>query len=134
MIRTRVTRRWRAVPAALCLIAGTAPVSAQTQAQMNASAGAEARRADAALNAQWARTYAYMKGRDARDRSRGGGFGYAAATLASQRAWLAFRDKQCVIEAAEFAGGSMQPMTRAGCLARLTRERTKQLKDLMWQA
>jgi len=68
-----------------------------------------------------------------RDADGAGRFGYAAATLASQRAWLAFRDAQCAIEGGEYAGGSMQPMVRSGCLARLTRERTAQLKDMMWQ-
>jgi uncharacterized protein YecT (DUF1311 family) len=108
------------------------PALAQTQAQMNASAGTDYRRADATMAAQWKRTYAYMKGRDAQDSSRGGGFGYAAATLESQRAWLKFRDTQCVIEGGEFAGGSMQPMARGQCLARLTKERTAQLRTLMW--
>lgn len=109
-----------------------APAAAQTQAQMNAQAGNEWKAADAALTAQWKRTYAYMKGRDAQDRSRGGGFGYAAATLESQRAWIAFRDRQCTIEGGQFAGGSMQGMVRAQCLTRLTRERTKQLGALIW--
>lgn len=108
-----------------------APAVGQTQAQMNASAGAAYQRADAAMNAQWKRTYAYMKGRDAQDRSRAK-FGYAAATLASQRAWIAFRDAQCKIESAEAAGGSLQPLVRSQCLARLTGERTTQLRKLMW--
>jgi uncharacterized protein YecT (DUF1311 family) len=108
-----------------------APAAAQTQAQMNASAGAVYQRADAAMNAQWKRTYAYMKGRDAQDRGRVK-FGYAAATLASQRAWIAFRDAQCKIESGEAAGGSLQPLVRAQCLARLTQERTTQLRNLMW--
>ena len=112
------------------LMAG--PVAAQTQAQMNASAGAAYQRADAAMNAQWKRTYAYMKGRDAQDRGRVK-FGYAAATLASQRAWLAFRDAQCVIEGGEFAGGSMQPLAQAQCKTRLTNERTTQLAKLLWK-
>ncbi|ONF96469.1 lysozyme inhibitor LprI family protein [Sphingomonas jeddahensis] len=118
--------------AALMMVAAGQPAAAQTQAEMNARAGADLRRADHALNAQWKQTYALMKERDAEDGRRGGGLGYAAATLASQRAWLQFRDKQCVIEGGEVAGGSMQPMVRGQCLARLTRERTKQLKDLMW--
>ncbi|MFS0771894.1 lysozyme inhibitor LprI family protein [Sphingomonas sp. 1P08PE] len=109
-----------------------APAAAQTQAQMNQQAGTEYRAADAAMTRQWQRTYAYMKGRDAQDRSRGGGFGYAAATLASQRAWLQFRDTQCVIEGGEFAGGSMQPLAQAQCKTRLTRERTTQLAKLLW--
>ncbi len=107
-----------------------APAGAQTQASMNAQAAQDLRRADAALNAQWKRTYAQMKQRDARGGA--GDFGYAAATLASQRAWLQFRDKQCVIEGGEFAGGSLQAMTRAQCLTRLTQERTAQLRNMMW--
>lgn len=110
-----------------------APAGAQTQTAMNQQAGAAWKAADAAMTVQWQRTYAAMKRRDATDTTRGGGFGYAAATLASQRAWLAFRDSQCAIEGGEYAGGSMQPMVRAQCLARLTRERTAQLKDMMWQ-
>lgn len=125
-----VLRRW--VPFAGVVLLCAAPAVAQTQAQMNASAATELRQADTALNAQWKRTYAYMKGRDAQNDSRGGGFGYAAATLASQRAWLAFRDTQCVIESGEYAGGSMQPFVRGQCLARLTRARTEQLRTLMW--
>jgi len=113
-------------------LAMAAPAAAQTQAQMNAQAGTEWKAADAVMTAQWTRTYAYMKGRDAQNRSRGGGFGYAAATLESQRAWIAFRDKQCAIEGGQFAGGSMQGMARAQCLTRLTRERTNQLKALIW--
>ncbi|GAA4212830.1 hypothetical protein GCM10022253_02880 [Sphingomonas endophytica] len=112
------------------LAATTTSATAQTQADMNAQAAASYKTADAAMNAQWPRTYAAMKRRDATARD---GFGYAAATLASQRAWLTFRDKQCTIEGGEFAGGSLQPMARLQCLARLTKERTTQLKDLMWQ-
>ena len=116
----------------LALIA--APVAAQTQGQMTAQAGARWRAADATMTAQWRTTFAAMKRRDAAVKTRGGGFGYAAATLASQRAWLQYRDAQCVIEGGEFVGGSLQAMTRSGCLARLTTERTRQLKDLMWQS
>lgn len=112
------------------LIAVAAPV--QTQADMNRSAGSSYAQADAAMTAQWKRTYAYMKGRDAQDHSRGGGFGYAAALLASQRAWLKFRDTQCVIEGGQYAGGSAQGMTTAACRTGLTRARTAQLKSMIW--
>jgi uncharacterized protein YecT (DUF1311 family) len=100
---------------------------------MNARAGNDLRSADATMTAQWKRTYAAMKRLDAADTSRGGGVGYAAALLESQRAWLKFRDTQCVIEGSEFAGGSLQPMVRGNCLTRLTRERTKQLENLVWK-
>ena len=118
--------------AALAALLLAPPALAQTQAQMNKTAASQYTVADAAMTRQWQRTYAYMKGRDAQDRSRGGGFGYAAATLASQRAWLQFRDAQCVIEGGEFAGGSMQPLAQAQCKTRLTRERTTQLAKLLW--
>ncbi|MEG3087387.1 lysozyme inhibitor LprI family protein [Sphingomonas sp. PB4P5] len=114
----------------IALMIAAAPV--QTQAAMNRTSSASYGQADAAMTAQWKRTYAYMKGRDAQDRSRGGGFGYAAALLASQRAWLKFRDTQCVMAGGEFAGGSAQGMAMATCKTRLTRERTAQLKALVW--
>ncbi|WP_022685210.1 lysozyme inhibitor LprI family protein [Sphingomonas phyllosphaerae] len=125
--------RLSAGAAALALLVALSPAGAQTQAEMNAQAATSYKTADAAMTRQWQRSYAAMKRRDAADTSRGGGFGYAAATLASQRAWLAFRDRQCVIEGGEFAGGSLGAMTRLQCMARLTKERTVQLKGLMWQ-
>ena len=106
---------------------------AQTQADLNRQTSSSYAQADAAMTAQWRRTYAYMKGRDAQDTSRGGGFGYAAGVLASQRAWLAFRDSECVIEGGRFAGGSAQAMVQGQCRARLTRERTMQLRNLAWK-
>ncbi len=117
---------------ALLLLAGATPVAAQSQAQLNARADAGWKTADVAMTVQWRRAYLRMKARDAQDTSRDGGFGYAAAMLASQRAWLQFRDRQCVVEGGQFAGGSMQPMAQSQCRARLTRERTEQLKELMW--
>lgn len=125
--------RLSAGAAALALLVALSPADAQTQAEMNAQAATSYKTADAAMTRQWQRSYAAMKRRDAADTSRGGGFGYAAATLASQRAWLAFRDRQCVIEGGEFAGGSAQGMAITRCKANLTTERTTQLKRLEWQ-
>lgn len=104
-----------------------APAVAQT-----AGTGAQWRAADGAMTAQWKRTFAYMKALDARDTSRGGGFGYAPTVLESQRAWIVFRDKQCAIEAGEFVGGSGARAAHNRCLTRLTTERTAQLKRLIW--
>ncbi len=123
--------RLAALALALALPAGA--VQAQTQAALNARADAAYRRADAAMAKQWAVTSAAMKRRDAADMSRGGGFGYAGALLESQRAWLLFRDAQCVIEGGEFAGGSLQGMAMAKCKARLTDARTVQLRALEWK-
>lgn len=112
-------------------------LAASLALQANAPSGArgnlQLRADDAAMTVQWNRAYRYMKRLDARDTSRGGGFGYATTLLASQRAWLNFRDKQCVIEAGEFAGGTLQRATQTRCLIRITKDRTAQLKRFVWK-
>ncbi len=101
------------------------------QAVMNQCAQQAWQRADTEMNGAWRVTYAAMKRTDARNTSRGGGFGFAAATLESQRAWLKYRDTQCVLIAGRYQGGSMQPLVRFNCLERMTRDRTRQLRALL---
>ena len=48
--------------------------------------------------------------------------------LKAQRAWLAFRDAECTLEAAGEEGGSAQPMIYSQCLSRLTQLRSEQLQ------
>ena len=121
------------VVAVVAAVALATPAVAQTQAQMNAAADGAFHRADTAMAAQWKTTRARMKARDAEDRSRGGGFGYAAALLESQRAWLKFRSTECALEGGQFAGGSMQGMITTRCETGLTNDRTKQLHELEWR-
>jgi len=87
-------------------------------------------RADAELNAEYARAMALMRRRD-----RGGPFDdgdptYAAALTAAQRAWLRFRDAECRLAGFEYRGGSAQRLSSGTCLATLTRDRTRQLRQL----
>lgn len=104
--------------------------SAVTQ-DLNACAGADWQRADAAMNAQYRAVMAKMKAADADPQPDATtGPSYAAALLASQRAWLAFRDAECVSEGYRYRGGSMQEMAELGCKASVTKARTKQLHDL----
>ena len=114
----------------LALAAANPCATANTQLAMNQCAAGEYKQADAAMTRQWNVNYAAMKRRDAQDRSRGGGFGYAAALLESQRAWLKFRDTQCVVEGGQYAGGSMQGMVITQCKTKMTRARTAQLREL----
>jgi uncharacterized protein YecT (DUF1311 family) len=117
---------------ALLLLASAATcASATTQADMNACAAMDAHVADGRINRQWSLTYAVMKKRDASDKSRGGGPGYATALLAAQRLWLQYRDKQCVVDGLEYSGGTMQPMVIENCRAKMTDARTKQLAKLV---
>ena len=108
-------------------------VHAQTQAELTQCAAAAATHADTAMNQQWKLTLAEMHKQDraaAGDPTRTQGPGYADALLASQRAWLQFRDVECRIEGYAARGGSMQPMLVGQCLDRLTTARTKRLAEL----
>ncbi len=86
---------------------------------MNQCADQEWQRADAELNAAWQVVKPVFDG-----------FGAGAALLDAQRKWLAYRDAACGAEAAMFEGGSMQPLIHSGCLARLTKRRTEDLRGL----
>jgi uncharacterized protein YecT (DUF1311 family) len=104
---------------------------AGTQLAINECFYSEFQKADAELNRQWARTKAVMAGYDKDAPGTEPGPTHAQALLASQRAWLAFRDTQCAIEGYAMRGGSGQAMLVNGCKATLTRERVKQLADLI---
>ena len=118
---------------ALALAFAATPTGEQTRARMIRKAEQRYKSAGAAIARKWTAANSFMTKRDSAGRSRGGGGGYAAALLASQRAWLRYRDVQCVIAGGEFAGRSMQAMTRFGSLADLSRERGKQLTALRWR-
>ena len=50
------------------------------------------------------------------------------ALTTAQRAWLAFRDAECKLEASGVEGGTAQPMIYNQCLSWLTQLRTAQLQ------
>jgi uncharacterized protein YecT (DUF1311 family) len=104
--------------------------NAQTQADMNQCAAEDYRTADAAMNAQWAETRAAMIAWD-KASPPSDDTGAAKRLLASQRAWLAFRDTACDLEGYSVEGGSMQPLIISSCLAELTKRRTEELKSLV---
>jgi uncharacterized protein YecT (DUF1311 family) len=102
------------------------------QAAMNMCQAEAADRADAEMNRVWRQVYPAMQSEDRDyDRPKMGGDtepGFAAALLASQRAWLAFRDAQCRIESYEWRGGSMQAFRESQCLTDINLARTRQLR------
>lgn len=104
----------------------------QYQVEMNFCAGKDYDAADAALNAQYKVTVAALKARDKDiDRSYDTQPTHYETLLAAQRAWLTYRDQQCLSESFAARGGSMAPMLHSGCMARLAKERTEQLKALV---
>ncbi len=124
--------------AALLLLAATAddpPIDCDNQryqVEMNYCAGEEYEDADVALNAQWKRTVSEMRKRDkAIDRRYDAQPTHYDTLLATQRAWLTYRDQQCLGESFAARGGSMAPMLYSGCMARLTEARTAELQALV---
>ena len=108
--------------AAVLSPARAAPLSTcagSTQMDLNQCAGADFKRADAAMNA----AYGKLMGQIGPKAQHG--------LRDAQKAWLPFRDKSCAREALGSEGGSIPPMILAGCLAKLTTERTKVLKGYL---
>ncbi|MGE3692694.1 MAG: lysozyme inhibitor LprI family protein [Novosphingobium sp.] len=87
---------------------------------------------DAEMNREWKVVADAMKAGDRDlDRTYDKEPGWYDTLLAGQRAWLAWRDKQCLLESFDMRGGSGAPMLHALCMSRMTRERTKQLKSMV---
>ncbi len=99
----------------------------QDQQSMNQCAGLDYEKADKQLNKLWPSIKGSAEENDKNVDAANGG--YTKALIASQKAWLAFRDAECTWEGFQAHGGSMEPMLVNGCLARVTNERIKQLKD-----
>ena len=86
--------------------------------------------ADRALNAQWKRSLAAMKRRDAGIQdSRSVPPTYTQALISGQRAWLRFRDANCLVWAYRVRGGTAQPAREMACEISMTLERIHELRD-----
>ncbi len=92
---------------------------AESQFEMTQCAGREYKQADAELNKVYQQVL--------RQEESGG----QARLKAAQLAWLKFRDTQCAYEAGDYIGGTMRPMVEAFCLAAVTNDRTRQLKEIL---
>jgi len=100
----------------------------ETQTQMNECAGADYadyKAADKALNDAYREILADLHKTDEEQPD----WGLAAAFRDSQRAWLPCRDSQCSWEALFVKGGAMDPLIRLSCLAEMTNQRTKQMRE-----
>lgn len=95
---------------------------AETQMEMNDCSRLGYAAADKALNAAWKKVVAKI-GAESGKRKK--------LLVETQRAWIAFRDKECEFESSEFEGGTMRPMIENSCLAGLTEARTKVLELLL---
>jgi uncharacterized protein YecT (DUF1311 family) len=109
-----------------------------SQQELNFCAGDAWHRADADLNRAWVRVKAIMRKKDAEGDSScypaepNNGpkcLGYEEALVKAQRAWLSFRDAECVVGGYANRGSDMEPMLVFQCREYLTRKRIKELND-----
>ncbi len=100
----------------------------QFQQEMNYCAAQEFDNADAQLNAGYRKSIAFMKSLD-RDLDKEQK-GAENALRISQRTWVKYRDQACEAEAYLFHGGTMEPLIYNSCRARLTRQRTDDLRNM----
>ncbi len=111
------------------LLAAATPVG-PAQADAEAQAGTDYAAADAAMTVQYRAAMARMRTRDepappsvpARP-------SFADSLRQAQRAWLPFRDSECLAEAFAYRGPA-PAVVDTQCKTRLTAERTRQLRAL----
>ncbi|MFM6925322.1 MAG: lysozyme inhibitor LprI family protein, partial [Ferruginibacter sp.] len=92
---------------------------AQTQLEMHMQAAAAAKKADAAMTAVYKKL---MAAQDEKGKK---------LLLEAQRAWIKYKEAHCTSVANAYEGGSMQPMVYSGCIAELTKARTKELQAML---
>lgn len=106
--------------------------NAETQFAMNQCSSLELGKADKALNKTWSEIRAAVKLIDENNKEYEPDEPSAAENLLkAQRAWIEYRDGQCAAEAAQYAGGSIQPLIRNTCLAGMTNARTEELQQMI---
>lgn len=101
-----------------------------TQTAMNICSWQSYKRADEELNAVWKQASARAKQSDAAAAEYDGATDAFDRLLAAQRAWLEFRDAQCLAENGRREdSGTIWPLLQNSCLEALTEERTNQLRS-----
>lgn len=84
----------------------------ETQTAMNICAQGQYEQADVKLNNTYQAVKASVSGEK------------ADQLITAEEAWLTYRDRYCEYVAAQYAGGSMEPLVYSGCLTQLTQDRT----------
>lgn len=93
---------------------------AQTQTDMNICADLDYKKADKRLNNAYKALMGSIDGE------------VKQLTREAQRAWITFRDKECLAQAGgerSQTSGSMWPLLYSSCLAELTNQRAEQLEQ-----
>ena len=107
---------------------------AESQYASTQCAVGDFKRADRQLNVQFQVALGAAEKRDKSQATRpsDGRQSNTNALRNAQRSWLLFRNAHCTVEGYWGRGGTIEPMLVNFCLARITRERTEQLR-MMWR-
>ena len=97
--------------------------NAQNQLEINTCAGLQAQEADKKLNEVYQQLRAKIKD-----------FPQEPRLIEAQQQWIKFRDADCEYAKSQYEGGSIVPTVEAGCITRLTEQRTKDLEDYLKEA
>jgi uncharacterized protein YecT (DUF1311 family) len=91
-----------------------------TQMDLNRCAGANLEAADAALNKIYQQVMSQRSGTSSKEQLKN-----------VERAWIAYRDKECALEVGpQKDGGSIWPMEMSNCLQQMTAARIRELAKL----
>nr|WP_315158340.1 lysozyme inhibitor LprI family protein [uncultured Flavobacterium sp.] len=89
---------------------------AQTQSEMNATAYANYKKADAQLNKVYKQLMSILDKKE------------KPLLIQAEKDWMKFRDSHCKFEASQYEGGSIQPLIYSTCLEELTKKRIAEIK------
>ena len=96
--------------------------NAQTTVEMRDCAGKEYMEADAELNSVYRQLASKLETE-----------GHRAALKAAQLAWIKYRDANCEFESYLNRGGTIYPVVYESCRARMTVDRTRELREMLKQ-
>lgn len=89
---------------------------AQTQSEMNATAYANYKKADAQLNKVYKQLMVILDKNE------------MPLLIQAEKDWVKFRDSHCKFDASQYEGGSIQPLIYSNCLEELTKKRIVEIK------
>lgn len=89
---------------------------AQTQLEMNETAYANYKKADAQLNKVYKQLMTILTKKE------------KPLLIQAEKDWLKFRDSHCKFEASQYEGGSIKPLIYYNCLEETTKKRIAEIK------
>ena len=93
---------------------------AQTTAEMRDCTGKEYKQADAELNRVYKQLMSKLEDE-----------GHKTALKNAQQTWIRYRDTNCEYESYLNRGGTIYSVIYTGCLTRMTKERTTELREVL---